>query len=193
MKPERLVVVTGGGRMGTSLVCDLAEACGYSLGPKVKRSDDLRAIRNECGDMHRKLPGPQVEREALLQAKLLEFAELGTTVVKVAYHWDFWLPELLREIDDLRVLVCLRDPDRVRWSRRSLDVKSDWEVNVPHENSLSVKYLTDPDYETLAVSFEQLLRKDEGQLRAIIDFLGSEATIESLAAIIHPEVVRYPK
>lgn len=187
----RFCAIVGAPRTGTSLACDLVEACRWSLGP-VERSEDPRACRNHLGSLvdaegvaFVNVSSPQRRHILGFQAACLAN---GVEAAKIVVDPLGWLPSLKRVARDFRVIVCTRDPREAMRSHIEHALFAapanypEWDMvgttmqaaeAVAQQQEATRRLVSgEGGWHTFVLPFEAVIARDRTVLATLIEFLG---------------------
>jgi len=196
MTDTPFICVVGAPRTGTSMTCELVQACGFNFGP-VSGQPGSRDGHTE----HNLLTWTKFD-EPDIQERMLTVIRAGISACKRLWMWPEFIYRMAEVVPDFRLVVTYRDPRTAMLSTldfaRGRDELQDQVSFAKAAENLTVWYrdfcaaqhfIQSPVCPTFELDFARVVNKDRERITELTEFLGGGDVDEVLARVVAPRFV----
>lgn len=181
VKKNKLVIIVGAPRTGTSLTCDLVKALGFNFGQTFDNGGN-RTSRNDLSEFY----GGMGSVTATRTIRTIEKYKIKA--IKIVHLLDWWLP-LFINIFDCRFIITTRNKKDTQNSQLEI-VRANWRGYNKHYETINTllskqKYFVSP--------FEIITTQNKEHLEKLIKFLDKKPKeyLDKLTKTINIEGIKY--
>ncbi|MBE9523859.1 MAG: sulfotransferase domain-containing protein [Chloroflexi bacterium] len=187
---EEIIVVSGLPRSGTSMMMKMLDAAGIPpLTDNIRTADDDNPKGYYEFERAKKLKEGDVAWLPDAQGKVVKI--IGALLVELPANYKYKVLFMRRKMDEI-----LASQNKML-ARRGEDQKVDDETIAKlfqkHIQQVEFWMQNQPNLDYLDVEYNEMLKNPKPQVEAIVRFLGREMDIDTMAAIVDPELYRQRK